>query len=137
LVSKSSRMSAATSYINSSDRACSSTSLNNTSSIQQPQQQNYTKSKSFLIENLNNKLSQGQNMKAVHYISNHQQLSENTESQLYFNWASNLNFSNPNTAPLNHNNINDNAIFMELEDNELWSRFSNLTNEMILTKAGR
>jgi hypothetical protein len=127
-------MSATTSYINSSDRASSSTLLNNTSSIQQ--QQNYSKSKSFLIENINNKLSQSQNMKAVHYMSNQQQLSENTESQSYFNWASNLHFSNPNIAPLNQNN-NDNGIFMELEDNELWSRFSNLTNEMILTKAGR
>ena len=122
-------MSAVTSYINSSDRT------NTTSLITTQQQQNCTKSKSFYIENLNNSRTPNQTMKTDSYNGNLQQLHEN-ESQIYFNWASNLNFSNAYAEQIN-NNVSNNAIQMELEDNELWSRFSNLTNEMILTKAGR
>lgn len=36
-----------------------------------------------------------------------------------------------------HANVNDLNARVKLDDRELWTRFQNLTNEMIVTKSGR
>jgi hypothetical protein len=118
-------MSAVTSYLSSSDRS------NSLLLSQQQHQHNSLKSKSFYIENLSNAKNSNHTMKTDNYMCNQPHVQQN-ESQLYFNWASNINFSNPHAEQ----NVNS-GIQMELEDNDLWTRFANLTNEMILTKAGR
>lgn len=118
-------MSAITSYLSTSDRS------NSILLTQQQQQHNSSKSKGYNIENITNSKNSNQTMKTDNYMGNQSHIQQN-ESQLYFNWASNLNFSNAYAEQ----NVNSD-IQMELEDNDLWTRFANLTNEMILTKAGR
>ena len=56
--------------------------------------------------------------------------------QAYLNNGMQANYNNM-YAPVQQQQIPKEVVKMELEDKELWTRFYNLNNEMILTKAGR
>ena len=83
-------------------------------------------SKSFYIDNLN-KRAEKPTMKQ----DNHYEQQDHFGAGPYLSFPGVLDFTaypQPHTSGVIH---------MELEDDELWTRFSELTNEMILTKAGR
>lgn len=83
-------------------------------------------------EQLNNGFNVSQ-LIATHNIPNHQLMYNS-----YFNPQAQINFlhQTPQISNLTKTEERE-AIDIKLEDNELWSSFSQFTNEMILTKSGR
>jgi hypothetical protein len=63
----------------------------------------------------------------------HQQYQYQSDNNIYLNRNEVINKASPTLST----NQDNSQITMNLEDKDLWTRFYGLTNEMILTKAGR